>query len=146
MKKLIPGVTIVSCCLDCLCDADWQVEAVCLLRSPCLLFNLLLPVAVEDCMWAQFIAATRGSDAGTDDSSLHPLHDLMNHSDTSNCAAGVSTEQEGWVTHASAGALSVRNHYTVYITGMDLTNLQQVCNTPSHHNPAGLASALLVYC
>jgi hypothetical protein len=52
-------------------------------------------IAVEDCLWAQFIAATRGSDAGTDDSSLHPLHDLMNHRDAPNCAAGVSTEQEG---------------------------------------------------
>jgi hypothetical protein len=54
-----------------------------------------MTVAVEDCLWAQFIAATRGSDAGTGDSSLHPLHDLLNHSDTPNCAAGVSTEQEG---------------------------------------------------
>jgi hypothetical protein len=51
--------------------------------------------AAEDCLWAQFIAATRGSDAGTGDSSLHPLHDLMNHSDTPNCAAGVSSEQDG---------------------------------------------------
>lgn len=53
-------------------------------------------------MWAQFIAATRGSDAGTDDSSLHPLHDLMNHSDAPNCTAGVSTEAEGFFVQAAA--------------------------------------------
>ncbi|WIA40088.1 hypothetical protein OEZ86_013500 [Tetradesmus obliquus] len=64
--------------------------------------QLQLADSVEDCMWAQFIAATRGSDAGIDDSSLHPLHDLTNHSDAPNCAAGVSTEAEGFFVQAAA--------------------------------------------